>query len=187
MTFREALVQRRRAVLDDWFRAVSEGYPPAMRDMLGKGDDRFGNPVGSTLARGIEAIYDALANGSDDATLAEALDGPVRLRAVQSLSPSEAIGFVFQLKGAVRHALAKPLRKEQFTEDLESLERRIDHAALVAFDIYLGCREQLLRIRSNEALHGGLRPHPRPGQAAQGPATMDPSSSGEGRRRGATP
>jgi hypothetical protein len=55
------------------------------------------------------------------------------------------------LKGILREALGVEGRGSPGAESLASLEGRIDEMALLAFDLYMRCREQLYRIRAGEA------------------------------------
>jgi hypothetical protein len=151
VTFSKLLVERRRGILDDWFERIVKSYPKSMGDYLRGKRDRFGNPVGGTIREGVEAVFDALCVGAGEDELAMALDRTVRLRAIQAFSPSEAVGYVFELKPAVRRAFKAELAKGRLLREVEAFETRIDEVALVAFDAYMSCRERLMKIRSNEA------------------------------------
>ena len=76
-------------------------------------------------------------------TIDSALDAVLRIRAVQDVSPSQAVGFVIQLRSVLREAPA--------TFDLPLLESRIDQLSLAAFDKYMQCREQAFAARLHEA------------------------------------
>ena len=78
----------------------------------------------------------------------------IRIRAVQDLSPAEAVGFVFDLKPIVRKILGPepaPAAKDEI-----DLEEKIDRLALAAFDVYMKCREQMWSIRAREIRHQSL-------------------------------
>jgi hypothetical protein len=79
----------------------------------------------------------------DAAAIDSALDVILRIRAVQDMSPSQAVGFVVQLRSILREAPA--------TFDLPLLEKRIDQLSLAAFDKYMQCREQAFAARLHEA------------------------------------
>jgi hypothetical protein len=81
----------------------------------------------------------------DAASAARALEGVVRIRAVQNFSASEAVGFVLLLKPALRAELPAGPEIEA------DLDRRIDQIALAAFDLYARCREQIYEVRLREA------------------------------------
>jgi hypothetical protein len=76
----------------------------------------------------------------------------VRIRAVQNFTPSQAIGFVFDLKGLIR-AMAPADR--QASKEMVVIESRIDALALLAFDLYMSCREKIYESdrQRNEKAH----------------------------------
>ncbi len=188
MSFERLLVERRRAIVEDWFHKAAETYPSGMWNLLKKGSNRFANPIGGTLAEATEALYDALLRGADRDELAMLLDTSIRLRAVQSFAPSEAVAFVFELKGAVRRAFKAEIRKGKFSSDLADFEHRVDEAALVAFDTYMGCRERLMKVRSNEARGLTRRLIERAGLSfPDSPPPGEAAPPQDGRTRGATP
>jgi hypothetical protein len=78
----------------------------------------------------------------------------IKIRAVQELSASRAVDFVFRLKTAVRAQLGDAVAEPQLLSELVELERQIDQVALAAFDIFVGCREQLSQLRINEVKRG---------------------------------
>ncbi len=78
------------------------------------------------------------------------LDDVIRIRAVQDYSASEAIGFTLDLKKIIRVRLSDfPENKKEFDE-LAAFETRIDHLSLLAFDLYVACREKTYEIKANE-------------------------------------
>jgi hypothetical protein len=82
----------------------------------------------------------------DTDRIATALDAIIRIRAVQDLTASQAVGFVFLLKPILLEL--QPERNPVLLDVL--LNDRIDRLALMAFDKYMQCREQLADIRVNE-------------------------------------
>lgn len=70
----------------------------------------------------------------DSGGIALALDAIIRIRAVQDLTPSQAVEFLFLLKPIMRE-----LAPEQ---DQVRLADRIDRLALMAFDKYMQCRRR---------------------------------------------
>jgi hypothetical protein len=77
--------------------------------------------------------------------LDEALDGIVRIRAVQDLAPSRALEFVFLLKHAVRE-----VEGDGSTAMLAEVDAAVDRLALRAFDAYMRCRERVYALRADE-------------------------------------
>src|SRR5574341_843796 len=78
------------------------------------------------------------------------LDGVVRMRAVQDFSASQAVAFVFLLKKVLREELPCGMEAEQDGGALATIEGRIDEMALLAFDLFMQCRERLYETRANE-------------------------------------
>ena len=68
---------------------------------------------------------------------------------MQDFSAGEAVAFVFLLKGVIREA--PDGESALCAGELATLEDRIDQLALLAFDIFMRCREQICRIREQEA------------------------------------
>jgi hypothetical protein len=143
----EALGQRRAEVLERWFHSVIATYPEETAKFLLREKDRFHNPVAHAVRTGLERLLDGLCAGSPAAELAPALDGIIRIRAVQELQPSAAVGFVIDLKRVLREAFAGGGLPEA---ERAALEEAIDRLALEAFDVYARCRETLFEIRVRE-------------------------------------
>lgn len=146
----DLLRQKKATVLGRWSRMVCEAYPAETGAFLQARGDRFANPVGHTIARTTEAVYDALADGTDLADLSEPLEALVRIRAVQDFSPAQAVGFVFDLKQVIRQELDDEIQANGIVAQLLPLESRIDEVALLAFDLYAQCRQQLYDLRIAE-------------------------------------
>jgi hypothetical protein len=151
------LEQNREAVLAKWFEVIAGTYPKQTSDFLAKQKDRFRNPIGYAIERSIGPVYDQIVSAMDDGELRAALDSVVRIRSVQEFAPSEAVAFVFQLKSVIRdvlgdrvHELERDLDSRDEIGELADLDARIDRVALLAFDVYTGCREKLFEIRANE-------------------------------------
>ena len=147
----EALLkENREAILEGWFERIIGTYPDVTSKFLAKQKDRFRNPVGYAITQSIGPIYDQVASAMDADQLLEALDGIVRIRSVQDFTPTEAIGFVFQLKAVIRAEIGDRIRKLERWNELAELESRIDRVALLAFEKYTECRENLHQIRNRE-------------------------------------
>ncbi|MFC1678985.1 RsbRD N-terminal domain-containing protein [Elusimicrobiota bacterium] len=146
MTLDDVLRERRDAILSRWFDLVAESYPPETSGFLKREGDRFANPVASTISRGLREIYDEFLGGGDETVLRAALDRAIRIRSVQDFAASSATAFVFQLKDIV----AEELGDERSSGEFRDFERRVDGLALLAFDVYMGCRDQLHEIRRKE-------------------------------------
>jgi RsbT co-antagonist protein rsbRD N-terminal domain len=128
-------------ILEQWIASTIQGYPSSAGPFLSGEEDPFRNPVGHTLRKSLTTLFAELRGNMDAERIAPALDAIIRIRAVQDLTASQAVGFVF---------LLKPIVRELAPEDQDSLAGRIDQLALMAFDKYMQCREQLADIRVSE-------------------------------------
>ena len=77
-------------------------------------------------------------------------DPIIRIRAIQDFSPSQAVGFMFDLKTIIRETVPVETKDGRNIEALHALDRRIDQLGLLAFDIYMQCREKILDLKANE-------------------------------------
>jgi hypothetical protein len=150
MKLHDLLAQKRSKILSRWLDLALDNYPTDTKKFLKKRKDRFANPVGSTISTELENLYKELLQGLDPERVSPILDGIIRIRAVQDCSPSQATAFIFLLKKVIREELETELKKGEYSDQLLLLESRIDELALLAFDIYITCREKLYEIRANE-------------------------------------
>jgi len=147
LVLRDVLLPHRAEALERWRGLVFDSYPEEAVRFFRKEKDGFKNPVGQSLHRATEAIFDGALLGRDAEGVPEALEAIVRIRAVQEFSPSEAIAFVFLLKHAVREVLEGVSADGPPAGALSGLESRVDSLALAAFETYTRCREELFEIR----------------------------------------
>jgi hypothetical protein len=151
MKLTKLLAQKKAPIVGRWLDLIFETYPDDAQRFLTKQKDRFANPVGTTISKEIENLYDELIEGLEPDRVSPLLDRIIRIRAIQDFSPSQAVNFVFLLKKAIKKETSNEILEDQLSEDLAIMESRIDDLALLAFDIYMGCREKLYDIRANEA------------------------------------
>lgn len=152
MRLDELLGSRRTAIVDRWTDLALEVYPLHSTSLIGLEKDRFRNPVGHLTRDGLDALFEGLLAGRRPAELREPLDCIVRIRAVQDLSPSQALGFVLLLKRAVREELDETAARGI---DLHAVDRWIDELALQAFDQFVECRERIHALRVREIKRRG--------------------------------
>lgn len=147
----EALVAKKGAIVKEWLARTLQTYPEHTSRFLSQEKDPFRNPVGHTLRETLPALFDRLVEGADAATVTRLLDPIVRIRAIQDFSAGQAVAFIFLLKRVMREALGDETDKGPNGEDLAVLEARIDEVALLGFDLFMKCREQIYEIKTNEA------------------------------------
>jgi len=150
MKLRDFLSEKRSAILEAWFEKTMETYPSESTGFLGKKNKQFANPIGFTIAGGLEALFDALLREEeiDLDRISPALDDIMRIRALQGLQPSQELAFLFHLKRIVRERIEGSGVEDP--EGLGMLDARIDILALASFDRYMQCREKIYELKANE-------------------------------------
>ena len=162
-----SLMQKKRtAITSKWFDSTIQAYAHDTAVFLKNRNDPFANPVGNSTRRGIEALTDQLLGDMGAEAIAAGLDPILRIRAVQSLSPARATAFIFALKPILREMFQKELQDPDMARQFFDIEARIDRFALEGFDIYMGCREQVLQLKANEMRNRTYRAYKRAGLVA---------------------
>jgi hypothetical protein len=151
MTLRELLVEREGAVCGRWLDAVLRDYGELTASRWRREKDRFANPVGHALATGLPEIFEAaIGDGAPDSGAAGALEEILRIRSVQEIAPSRAVGFVARLREAIRDELAPEIAGGTHAAELSAIDARIERLVFLAFDRYVALREQVFRLRQEE-------------------------------------
>ena len=151
MKLKKLLAQKKAPIVGRWLDLILETYPADAQRFLKKQKDRFANPVGTTISKEIENLYDELIEGLEPERVSPLLDRIIRIRAIQDFPPSLALAFVFLLKKAIKEEIQEEILEDSLSEDLSIIESRIDDLALLAFDIYMNCREKLYDLKAFEA------------------------------------
>ena len=150
MKLANLLEQKKTQIVDRWIKLLYDSYPPQTAIFLKKEKDKFDNPVGHQIARGLNGLFGALVQEMETGQLLAALDEIIRVRALQDCSPSQSLAFIFLLKNVVREELAEDFEKQNLTAELMELDSRIDGLALLGFDVYTQRREKICELRVNE-------------------------------------
>lgn len=151
MKLKNLLSEKRTAILKGWVDVILETYPSDAANFIKRQKNQFANPVGHSISEGTEKIFDGLLRDMDVESLAPFLDNIIRVRAVQGFAPSEAMAFIFLLKKVIRDMLERDLADNSVSQELVTLESRIDALALSSFDMYMKCREKIYEIKANES------------------------------------
>ncbi len=151
MTLRDLLAERQSALCGRWKDAILAEYGEATAARWRQEKDPFANPVGHALATGLPELLQAVRHGGEPgAEAVTALEDIVRIRAVQDLAPSRAVAFMYLLRRAIREELSAELEGGAHAAELSAVEGQIERLALLAFDTYVGLREQIFRLRQEE-------------------------------------
>jgi hypothetical protein len=146
----EILNNKKEAIIRKWIDLILNSYPAAAANFLKLKKNQFDNPIGHTITINAEKIFDELINDCDLEKIKFLLDEIIKIRAVQSFSPSQALGFLFDLKKTVRDEFSAELSEKDIPDELSKLDLLIDQMVLIGFDLYMGSREKVFKIRVNE-------------------------------------
>ncbi len=149
MSLSRLLASEKALIIDKWFDLILSTYSADAAPFF-RSKGTFTNPVGHTISQGIEDIFDGLASGVPLAQYRPFLDNIIRIRAVHDFTASTAVAFVFHLKTAIRGACLKKIAVQGLYDELLAIELRIDELSLMAFDIFMQCREKLYDLKANE-------------------------------------
>ncbi|MDR3752557.1 MAG: RsbRD N-terminal domain-containing protein [Terracidiphilus sp.] len=128
-------------VAERWIERTLASYPAEAHALLCGETDPFRNPAGHAIKQSLTTLAHELLGEMEESAIATALDALVRLRAVQDFRPSDALRFIFDLRDVVVEVIGAPP---------QALEIRIDEMALMAFDQYMACRDQIAGLREKE-------------------------------------
>ena len=170
MRLNDLLAQYKDKIIKDWFDRVVETYPSDTAVFLKSCEDPFANPVGSMIYKGLTSLYGQLLNGIDHKVISPLLDPIMRIRAAQDFTPSEAIGFIFYLKKVVRNHLNEEMVHSTIEYELRFFDEKIDELSLIAFDLYMACREKIFQLKANEVKNRTFKVFERAGLICEMPA-----------------
>ena len=146
----EILNNKKEAIVRKWIDLILNSYPAEAANFLKLKKNQFGNPIGHTITINAEKIFDELINDCDFEKIKFLLDEIIKIRAVQNFFPSQALGFLFDLKKTIRDEFSIELAEKAISDELSKLDLLIDQMVLIGFDLYMGLREKIFKIRVNE-------------------------------------
>lgn len=150
MDLLKQLARKKKAIVKQWFDRLMATYPADTAQFLRSQKDAFANPVGQNSLQSLESVIDHILTDFNPKTVQPIIDPIIRIRAIQDFTPSKAVRFVFDLKDIVRDIAAADLDDRQNQRVLADLDHRVDDLGLLAFDIYMQCREKIYDLKANE-------------------------------------
>lgn len=144
------LKQNRAMLVERWTLLSLQTYPAESARFYSREKNQFANPVGHAMRQGLADLFDALLEGKDVDQVRPLLDSMVRIRAVQGFAPSNSLSFLLFLKAILRDELGSEIHAKKLDKELIAFGERIDGVLLVAFDIYVQCRQRLADIKNKE-------------------------------------
>ncbi|MCJ7615067.1 MAG: RsbRD N-terminal domain-containing protein [Desulfobacterales bacterium] len=161
------LKRNKDAIVKKWLSLAIDAYPADTSKFIKSQKDPFANPVGNTFSN-LGPLFDELLNEMDYKSITSYLYPIIRVRAVQPiLSSSQSIGFILSLKKVIRESFKKEFSDNDILKELLIFELKIDELALIAFDVYMKCREQVYEIKANEERNRTFRAFERAGLIAE--------------------
>lgn len=140
MAQNEILKRSKDTILKRWTEKIFKSYPEETRRFLDTQKDQFQNPVRHIFKKELNRLLNELIDSFNRDNIEGALDNIIAIRAVQDFTPSEALSFIFDLKGII---------EENMGGGIVDIFKRIDEMALIAFDIYMQRKETIYRLRAN--------------------------------------
>jgi hypothetical protein len=160
----KGLIRKKKSeIIRNWFEATIQTYAPDTAQFFKGQKDQFGNPVGSITSKGLVFLLDQLLDTWDAEAVKAYLDPIIRIRAIQDFSPSQATGFILLLKEVLRKNLASELQNDANAIQLLAFESKIDQLCLLAFDLYMDCKEKIYELSANETRNRTFRAFERAG------------------------
>lgn len=151
MNLTEILHENRDLIDERWRDAIFRTYPLDTVGFMRRQKDQFANPVGQRTTAAISALVDLLiGEGLDSEAVRPHIDEIVRVRAIQDFSASQAVGVIFLLKTVVRELVRQSEEGASLYGELLQFESKIDSLALLSFENYCICRDQINQLRIDE-------------------------------------
>ena len=147
---RDILEKKKRPVVDKWIKAIQSTYPPETEKFLRREPNQFANPIGASIRESVWPLYDQIIGDAVPEIAKKHLDTLIRVRAVQDFAPTGAVHVIFELKQIVRQEIFKEVQERGLVSEYLEFESEIDRFALLAFDVFMECREKVWEIKKND-------------------------------------
>ena len=147
---KEILNKKKSLIVRSWTELIFNSYPAEAVNFLSTKKNQFSNPIGFTVTANAEKIFDELINECDFEKIRILLDDIIRIRAVQSFSPSQAVYFLLDLKKVIRDECKIELSDKNVSDELSDFELLIDKMLIIGFELYMEAREKVFKIRVGE-------------------------------------
>ena len=152
MELGEALHNNRYKIVDRWVDYTLSTYTSS--SFFRKEKDAFANPIGDIVRSVLKQLFSLLLLGGDAEGYREPLSRMMHLRSVQDFSPSQAVAPLNAVKHITREILSSDKETKALVNELYDFEFAVDLAMLAAFDLYMGCREKIYKVRIDEIKSG---------------------------------
>ena len=147
---KQILNKKKSLIVRNWTELIFNSYPAEAINFLSTKKNQFSNPIGFTVTNNAEKIFDELINDCDFERIKMLLDDIIKIRAVQSFPPSQAVYFLLDLKKAIRDECKVELLDKSISDEFSNFEIIIDKMLIMGFELYMEAREKVFKIRVNE-------------------------------------
>jgi hypothetical protein len=152
MELDEAFRYYREKIVNQWVDYLLSTYESS--GFFQRERDLFANPVGGNTRQSLSKLFVLLSVNADNHEFIPPIEQIMKIRAVQKFAPSEAVGPLHGIKHIVREVFSKSKETKHLVTKLSEFDFAVDLAVLVAFDVYMQCREQLYKVRIQEIKTG---------------------------------
>lgn len=144
------IAENKAELAEKWGELVLGTYPPETQRIWSSNKNQHSNPVGATIRETTAELVDHLLAWEDPADICASLDKLIKIRSIQSFSPSQALSFVFLFKKLLRDEFFKEMHKSGELDSLLRFEAKLDNLMLMAVDIHSKNLEQIYKLRVEE-------------------------------------
>ncbi len=153
MSLQELLIENKLKIVSTWIDRVMSTYSADGARFFKSQKDRFANPLGYSVEKGIEGLFASICTGEKIVDLPNELFQFIKLRAVQDMEPSKALAFLYELKDVVREICGIEILSSM-SEEWADFDRIVDQVALLGFDVYAKDRELIYQVKIQEMKRG---------------------------------
>jgi len=144
------LKEKEKELFKLWQDKVYSLFPKESVRFLKKETDRFENPLGYRLEEGLKGLLSQFTEGFSWERVDYYLDRILKIQALESSRPSEALSFLYYLKSVIRETVGERILEKYGPEGLLEVEDHIDAVILRAFNQYMAAREKLNELKFQE-------------------------------------
>ncbi|MCD6186412.1 MAG: RsbRD N-terminal domain-containing protein [Deltaproteobacteria bacterium] len=145
------LEKHKTKIIDKWIECLRNSYSGETAKFLKSQNDPFANPVGNTISTGLAGLFELILKEAEPNAIKSILDPVLRIRAIQSFTPSQATDFLFSLKKIIKEVLGNEiLQNKKDIDEWFVFEIKIDQLIQTGFDIYMECITKLYELKATE-------------------------------------
>jgi hypothetical protein len=150
MTLKDLLAEKKGEILQRWLDRLLEVYPPDSQRFFRANKSPYSNPVGFTLRKGMEGVFDQILRPASIEEARAILEPVMKVRAVENLPPSRRIDFILPLREVLSEIVRQENRKDYLGHEWLDLNSQISRLALLGMNLYSECREKVNQLRIKE-------------------------------------